>query len=230
MEEREVYIVQSAHENPDEGPKDMQDIYRLAFFGVPAFRHEVIEARVARESIKDIILEKSVDQLFMDSTTREYAYWMNKQVRNAKDSKVWLEQIEKYHRGSSHYWIKIVRECQDQSIEVEFQETENKIVHGLFDRFFMDSERWMETGIKLRDYFIHKNMKQIAGQRSILYMGSAHQLVDFYEPDSGFAVAAVTITDQGPQYRYANRDGVPNFFREIVERRYAEMKERAVCL
>ncbi|MBI5002559.1 hypothetical protein HZC31_04180 [Candidatus Woesearchaeota archaeon] len=209
--------------------------------------------RCAHQISKDIILREKITEMYSDGMTRGRAASLNYRTPQIqrKCEALYQEGVEgkdleelaftesDLEEGSATI-IAILAECNFREIETKMQATETELLDPKITRLLYQPivviEAWLQmvTGVypitaRMRDRYIYQNMKRNAAQKSILFMGTGHELADFYKPNSGFAVAMGRITKRGSQYRFANRDGVPDFFREIVERRYAEMKERTVC-
>lgn len=208
--------------------------------------HEEIKRRYrcANQIIKDMILRDGIIQIYFDGTTEREAKVINYRINCIKrkctdayakgyESQDLEKQafLQDEQENGAAITIGTLAECNYKGVEAKIQATET----GLLDRGYLlyfsivvleaklqEVTHMYPMTARMRDKYIYRNMRKNAGQRSILFMGSAHQLSDFYKPNSGFAVTGVRITEQGPQYRFANRDGIPDFFREIVERRYSE--------
>ena len=252
MEERELYIVQSMHP-----PADQMTEALLGLFKGQEYLTFVRESiRWHHEVIADIAKERGVTHFFCDGVTREHAEQTNKLLEDAFELERTIGWLEKQWQdyGNNHketsgldiktlgqrpakmryefstYRLKMLRDIQKE-ILLKMYETEDEGIQRIISSYDLK-----ERGITLqqindvRDELVHRRIKQTAGERNILFMGIDHKLREFYQKGSEFTVACARLDEKGLEYRYANRDAIPDFFREIVERRYAEMKERTVCL
>lgn len=243
MRQHELYILQAMHMPGDSlleraiiaGTKDW----------VERKKEVQRQQKIMRRILRDTILHESITQVYGDMVDEKYATQLNRMIRSseqklrgkiAKESdleeKAQFAHIPEERREDLRLYMTLTS-CRLNDVPVDVYRTEMSFPRdGLIvaivvvDAIISAGLGIQQITTRVRDYFTYRNIKKTAGPTNILWMGPDHTLVDFYKPNSGFAVTAVTITDQGPQYRFANRDGVPDFFREIVERRYAEMKEQ----
>ncbi len=124
---------------------------------------------------------------------------------------------------SSADFLKMLRDIQAYSPLRLYTTEDERLQEILQDLDIIRKRNELRETSGQRDEMVYRTVERTAGTKSILFMGINHELVDFYRADSGFAVACARLDTTGLEYRHANRDSIPAFFREIVERRYAEV-------
>ncbi len=102
-------------------------------------------------------------------------------------------------------------------------------------------EALINAYICIRDREVFNNVSTYTADSGILFMGSMHQLRDFYQPNSGFKVTSIRLYQESfdnfhkrreivgsnelkYRLRIANREMVPEGIKEIVERNIAQAK------
>ncbi len=238
---KEVYIIQSKHHVEENALEKYIMGKRILEERIKWGREISAVLDCVARIERDLILREGIEEIYHDGVYEENAKRINENVeticRNLEEEG-YRSLVEEYGGvtdtenpdlnadiKSEIRWYEQLAYCRKIGPNVQVKATEH------FPRWLVIAECFVQAGFghknissRIRDRIIYNNMRRTAADKSILYMGRAHQLADFYKPDSGFAVAAVTITEQGPQYRFTNLEGIPDFFREIVEKRYAEMK------
>ncbi len=186
------------------------------------------ELEKAIQRISNAIMSRDTEEVVERILTRNYSLPPENRKGKSLKERYNLSRNpgERMRRGAIEE-LRILANCRESGVYLTLRETEDERTLQEQDELIQrHGKTGLKIGMQVRDKKIYERMKLNAGMKSILYMGETHKLEQFYYRTSGFEVVSVRINEKGHEYKSANVERIPDFFKEIVERRYAEMKVR----